>query len=390
MVQAGLIGDHIETMIETERPRLVRLCARLTGSGEAAEDLAQETLVEAWRHLHKLDDPAGCSAWLSAIARNVCRRWTHAQRTEHVTPLVKEPGSAVNLRGDDEPADPYDFEIDLERNELAELLDRALTLLPPATRAVLIKHYVEDSPHAEIAASLGMTEGAVKVKVHRGKLALRRLLTTDLRVDAATFGIVDPEAIPPLVTALWCPVCGKQRLQAHDVFGGEGADLRCPSCCTSPQVFIYSTLPARALRDPATMNAALGEKTQAVASFFRAAATGEQQRCPGCAHPMAVGVREMGTGLATYQDVCQFYATCAFCQSNCSISWRMLAQSHPEVWQFWQRNPRMFTLPPKRIEAEGADAVVTSFRSTNGRAGIDVITARDTLQVLGVYPATGG
>jgi hypothetical protein len=68
----------------------------------------------------------------------------------------------------------------------------------------------------------------------------------------------------------------------------------------------------------------------------------------------------------------------------------MLAQSHPEVWQFWQRNPRMFTLPPKRIEAEGADAVVTSFRSTNGRAGIDVITARDTLQVLGVYPATGG
>jgi hypothetical protein len=91
-------------------------------------------------------------------------------------------------------------------------------------------------------------------------------------------------------------------------------------------------------------------------------------------------------GLASYQDVCMFYGECAGGVHCCSISWRMLAQSHPQVWQFWQRHPRMYTLPPRNIEAEGAHAVVTGFRSSNSRAGVDVITLRNSLQVLGVHP----
>jgi DNA-directed RNA polymerase specialized sigma24 family protein len=45
-----------------ERARLVRLCARLTGDWDAAEDLAQETFVEAWRALDRLRDPGGLRA----------------------------------------------------------------------------------------------------------------------------------------------------------------------------------------------------------------------------------------------------------------------------------------------------------------------------------------
>lgn len=390
-MQSSSQHDTIEAMIEAERPRLVRLCARLAGSAQAAEDLTQETLVEAWRHLHKLHDPAGYSAWLSAIARNVCRRWTHAQRSEHDVSLpTNSQGPDASLLSDYEPADPYDFETDLERGELAELLDRALMLLPPATRAVLIKHYVEDSPHAEIAASLGMSEGAVKVKVHRGKLALRRVLTTDLWVDAATYGLVDPDVSPVQVTDLWCPVCGKHRLEAHFRSGGEVVDLRCPRCCTSPRICIYGCVPASALRELATLKAALQQHTRVVAGAFRAATTGEQPRCFGCGRVMTVRASDIGPNLATYQDVVQFQGTCAVCKSSSSISWRMLAQSRPEVWQFWQRHPRMYTLPPRGIETEGVQAVVTGFRSTNGHAGLDVITVRDTLHVLGVHPATDG
>ena len=58
-----------------ERARLVRLCAILSGDGDAAEDLAQETLLEAWRHRHKVTDAHGVDRWLMAIARNVCLRW---------------------------------------------------------------------------------------------------------------------------------------------------------------------------------------------------------------------------------------------------------------------------------------------------------------------------
>jgi len=44
----------VEETLRREWPRLVRLCARLSDDGQAAEDLAQETLVEAWRNLHKV------------------------------------------------------------------------------------------------------------------------------------------------------------------------------------------------------------------------------------------------------------------------------------------------------------------------------------------------
>jgi RNA polymerase sigma factor (sigma-70 family) len=78
-------------------------------------------------------------------------------------------------------ADDFDLEVDLERDDLAWLLDRALALLPPETREILVQKYVEECPQADVAARLGLTEGAVEARLQRGKLALRRVLTTDVR-----------------------------------------------------------------------------------------------------------------------------------------------------------------------------------------------------------------
>ena len=55
------------------RTRLVRLCAMISGDAAAAEDLAQETLLEAWRNAHKLHDPAGAAAHASARTRDYVR-----------------------------------------------------------------------------------------------------------------------------------------------------------------------------------------------------------------------------------------------------------------------------------------------------------------------------
>src|SRR3712207_5088723 len=64
---------------DAERHQLMRLCAWLTGDVDVAEDLAQETLLEAWRNAHKLRDPSGHAPWLAAIARHVCLRWRRRQ-----------------------------------------------------------------------------------------------------------------------------------------------------------------------------------------------------------------------------------------------------------------------------------------------------------------------
>src|ERR671931_116163 len=68
--------------LREERGNLVRLCARLTGDLDAAEDLAQETLYEAWRSAHKLHDPGGRPQWLADIARHVCLRWARSRGRE--------------------------------------------------------------------------------------------------------------------------------------------------------------------------------------------------------------------------------------------------------------------------------------------------------------------
>jgi RNA polymerase sigma-70 factor (ECF subfamily) len=174
-----------------ERAGLVRLCARLTGNVDAAEDLAQETLFEAWRHSYKLRDPRGRDRWLSAIARTVCRHWARDQGRE-LARLVR-PDESYDAADDFgvELADDFDVEVELERHELAELLDRALGLLPTTTRQVLVARYVHDSPHAEIAARLGLSTDAVSMRLTRGKLLLRRALTADLREEAMAYGFFD-------------------------------------------------------------------------------------------------------------------------------------------------------------------------------------------------------
>ena len=214
--------------LHAERAWLVRLCACLTGNRDAAEDLAQETLVEAWSHAHKLYDPSGRDRWLAAIARNVCRRWARSRGRE-LARHAYEPLDTNTTELVDGPADELDVEVDPERHELAQLLDRALAL-PPVTRQVLIESYVEESPQAEVAARLGLSEGAVAMRLHRGKLALRRVLATDLSQEAAAYGLIDGDAQGWRETRIWCSSCGQCRyMGAYNQRTGDLV-LRCPAC----------------------------------------------------------------------------------------------------------------------------------------------------------------
>ena len=126
-------------------------------------------------------------------------------------------------------ADDVDLEVELEREELALLLDRALALLPEVTRDVLVQKFVADLPYAAIGEALGLSENAVAVRIHRGKLALQKLLKTELRAEAETFGLVQADDVWR-ETRIWCTQCGQRRLIGR-LDDGEFA-LRCPDCNT--------------------------------------------------------------------------------------------------------------------------------------------------------------
>ena len=180
-----------------QRARLVRLCTAVVGDASAAEDLAQETLLTAWRLQHRLTDPPGADAWLNAIARNVCRRWLRTRGSTPVPTAELETGEA------------RDLDSVLEREEVVELLDRALAMLPAATREALVGHYVEELSHAEIATRLGTSADAVSMRVSRGRSRLRYLLETRFADDAVAEGWSRRDDAGWRPTRLRCPDCGR-------------------------------------------------------------------------------------------------------------------------------------------------------------------------------------
>jgi RNA polymerase sigma factor (sigma-70 family) len=213
----------------SEHARLVRLCARLSGDHGAAEDLAQETLLEAWRQRHKLVDHHAYPQWLTTIARNICLRWRSRHAKEAA--CLAQHGPELHIAAlHDQGADAFDIDIELDRQALAELLDRAMACLPPLTRRLLIERYINESPQAEIAARFGITEGAVEARLHRGKLALRRILTTELKQEAADHGVGVGSDAGWQATQIWCPFCGAHKLLGRLDRDAGDAQFRCPGC----------------------------------------------------------------------------------------------------------------------------------------------------------------
>ena len=174
-----------ERALESYRPRLVRLCARLSGSGEWAEELAQETMIEAWRNWHKLERGEVSFAWLARIAQFIVRRWY--RRRDRLFRREQPLGELeLELLARDEPER-------LEHSELLVLLDRALGKLPERTRTLLRRNYFEEQSLQEIAECDKITAANAAVRLWRGRTALQEVLRTHFPDEALAYGLMSPE-----------------------------------------------------------------------------------------------------------------------------------------------------------------------------------------------------
>jgi RNA polymerase sigma factor (sigma-70 family) len=378
-------SDEQEAALRLERARLVRLCAQLTGDIDAAEDLAQETLYEALRNEHKLHDPRGRSAWLSAIARNICRRWSHGQGRE-LSHRVLTGADTDDLESRMEGvlgAEP-DLEMELEREALAELLDRALALLPVETRAILVQKYVEDAPYSEIAQRLGLSEGAVAVRLQRGKLALHRVLRSELLREVAAYGFWDAGSDRWEETHVWCPACGQQRLLGSVFRDGQHARLmlRCPGCTPEGYTFVEGDVSLdayrRVLGDVRSYRSAMLRITTDVSGCLTAAVPSRVARCPGCG-------RMLPLKTTSPQGRYGLHIWCGCCSASTNTAPLTLALSQPEGRQFRRHHPRMRARPEREVETEGHRAIVTGFESVTDSSTLDVIFALDDYQVIAIH-----
>jgi RNA polymerase sigma-70 factor (ECF subfamily) len=139
---------------------------------EDAEDVAQEVFLKMYRSLSTYRSDAPFEHWLLRIASNACRDQLRERRRRPSTPLAELTDDAASwldsaLAGGSLAA----AEADTARLAAAELLDR----LPVNDRMVLVWMDVEGRSSNEIAAILGSTRAAVKIRAFRARRALRRL-----------------------------------------------------------------------------------------------------------------------------------------------------------------------------------------------------------------------
>ncbi len=158
-------GQSYEDFYHRELPALVALAAAVTGSHLAAEDLAQEALVRAYRQWGKLSSYDKPGAWARRVTINLALSARRRASSE----------VRAKLRLDRLGAD----------RALASAPDQhhrlwaAVRSLPGGQRAAIALHYLEDRPVAEIAEILECAESTAKVHLHRGRSALAEMLSAD-------------------------------------------------------------------------------------------------------------------------------------------------------------------------------------------------------------------
>lgn len=184
VIHAACGGDAgaFRALVEHYQERLYNFAARMCRHREDAKDVLQETLLAAARALRDFRGEGSLTAWLFRIAANACRKLRRRGKFEPEEELSLDefvprpgPGGQPEIAG--WPETP---EAALDRAVVREALEAAITGLPPAYREVLLLRDVEGLSTAATAEALGLTEAAVKTRLHRARLFVRERLSRDL------------------------------------------------------------------------------------------------------------------------------------------------------------------------------------------------------------------
>jgi len=165
--------DAFERLIARHQTRVLQIARQIVRDREAAQDIAQEALVRAFRALASLRDGERFGPWLNTITRRVAAQWL---RDENHRPEPMDGGLVRGL--------PVLWETPPEPpTELVERVRAALAVLSERERRAMILYYLEGRSCAEIAAELGVSNGSVRLILHHSRRKVRK--EADAMAEAA-------------------------------------------------------------------------------------------------------------------------------------------------------------------------------------------------------------
>ena len=186
--EAGLVEDDVDLMLRVKagdaeafnqlmdkyQRTVVNLVFRFTGDAENAEDLAQEVFLRIYRAAPRYEPKAKFFTYLYQVTLNLCRN----ERERN----TRRKASSLDSRGaqDDKAWEIADPEVGAEtlvqRQEMAAQVQAAIQDLPQEQRQLLILQRFQDLGYEELAEVTAQTVSAVKAKLHRARLALKKKL----------------------------------------------------------------------------------------------------------------------------------------------------------------------------------------------------------------------
>ncbi|GDX88989.1 ECF RNA polymerase sigma factor SigW [Nitrospirota bacterium] len=171
--------DEFGTLYRDHVDLVYRYAHRLCGETEAAKDLVQETFLNAYRGLKNFRGDARISTWLYTIASRTCMKMRCKRKGEPEHELSLDefvPTSEGEFRLQI-PTEGLSPEEALENKELRRALDQAINKLPKKYRMVLILCDMEEVSAKEVGTIMSLNERAVKSRLHRARLFVRRELS---------------------------------------------------------------------------------------------------------------------------------------------------------------------------------------------------------------------
>ncbi|MGN6188101.1 MAG: RNA polymerase sigma factor, partial [Conexibacter sp.] len=153
-----------EALVQRYRRPLLAYCRRALLPDARAEDALQQALLQAWLALERGDEVRDARAWLYRIVRNTALNALRSSGYDYAELTAALSGAGA-------PQEDLDRRIAV-REALA-----GLAALPEQQREALLRTAVEGASHADAAAEMGVSEGAVRGLVHRARMTLRAGLT---------------------------------------------------------------------------------------------------------------------------------------------------------------------------------------------------------------------
>lgn len=160
--------ELLTTLVRRYSSPLLTFIDRMVGDRHRAEELFQEVFFTVWSKRRQYKFPRTFRSWLFAIAANRCRADFRKAKAAALTLDESSPGAPVAAgKGPVETA---------VETETAVLVAAAVERLPTQQRSVVVLRVWNGLSYAEIAASLGCSEGTVRSHMHHGLTAMRKYL----------------------------------------------------------------------------------------------------------------------------------------------------------------------------------------------------------------------